>query len=334
VDVGALEREITRLWKDAAGAEEGGASPVTRTCLLNLVLIHRPSGSEPNLAETLASVFQARPCRILLLEIDGSLPPDSLAAWISAYCTRPAPGSAQVCCEQLTLRGSPDASAHLPGLASSLAVSDLPVCLFAPEWPLEDLDLFRRIADGADRVIVDSAGGDRKALEALVDLASTLPPAIVGDLNWGRLLPYQWAIAGLFDSPLLRQVATEIDAVETDGGEGSAGLGRLLAGWVRAALGGRQVSLRHTTDRSMPRGRLREVRLRAGSDAGSPHVVVERDEPAGTVSARAEISGACPLPRKTRFLQRSVADLLCSELDRAASGGHFHAGLRYAAALP
>ncbi|HXI04083.1 MAG TPA: glucose-6-phosphate dehydrogenase assembly protein OpcA, partial [Candidatus Saccharimonadales bacterium] len=232
VDVAAIEREITRLWKDAAepGSEE--TAPVMRACLLNLLVVTGPEGSSPDLARTLATVVQARPCRILLLQIDAALPSGSLDAWISAHCIVPRNGERQVCCEQITVRSSADAAVHLPSLASALAASDLPILLWVPRWPPPDPEALLRLAGITGRVIVDSIGMTPAELAATGSRHASM-----GDLNWDRLLPFQWAVARAFDSHLLRPLASEIRGVATTGGDGSETASVLFTGWLRSVLG-------------------------------------------------------------------------------------------------
>ncbi len=329
VQVAAIERELTRLWKEAARGSGGEAGAVTRACLLNLLVLS-PTGGGPERDRILAEVVQARPARVLLLELDPALVGDVLQAWISAHCTLPRAGGRQVCSEQVTIRISPGGTTHLPALVSTLVASDLPSCLWLPERFPPDPALLDRLGPLADRMVVDSLHLGVPDLEMLARRAVLPGHPMISDLNWGRLLPLQLGIAGLFDSPLMRPLIDRIDAVHTAGGPRSSAAGALLSAWAGAALRKGAFRRHHEELPGVPDGRITQLVLETSDGS---RAVVESEGAAGMWSSRAELPGACPLPRRSRFRERSTAELLCEELDRTGRDPLYEESLGRAATL-
>jgi hypothetical protein len=334
VDVGAIERALTQLWKDAAFSGEAEAGAVTRACLLNLV-VWSPGGEAGRaLPATISRVVAAHPSRVLLIEVEAGRPEDALEAFISAYCHRPAPGARQVCCEQVTLRASAGATRHLPGLLAGLLAADLPVCLYAPgDLPFDD-PAFARAAAFSEKLIVDSATfSGAPILGRLAALAGSLDRAALGDLGWRRLRPFQDLVAGFFDAPLYRPVLPHLTGLATSGGAGTEAAARLLAGWAKAALEGRPLALAHQEEPGCPRGTLRSVRLRAPSGPAPADFLVEADPSTRILTARVESAGTCPLPRRVRPPALDEAQLLSAQLESLGPDPLYLSALR-AAPLP
>jgi glucose-6-phosphate dehydrogenase assembly protein OpcA len=330
VDVSAIREEMTKLWKEAAGPTKDEAAPVTRACLVNLVVWSWGDASAGDLADTIARVVQVHPARVLLMEIEPGAPADRLEAWISAHCTIPRAGARQVCCEQVTLKASADASRHLPGLLGALRSSNLPVCLYLAGEPTLADQAFRRLAVVADQLLVDTGSLAKEELEQLLDLAGSLKRTRLGDLNWRRLRPFQDQIAAFFDPSTFRPRIPHVSAVETAGGPGTEASARLLAGWVRAVLEGREISFKHAEEASTPSGVLRLARLQAGGRTPT-EFIVESDPSSGTMIARVEMEGTCPVPRRTRHEVPEPWQLITGQLERSSRDPLFETSLAHAA---
>jgi hypothetical protein len=266
------------------------------------------------------------------MEIDPGGAPDSLEAWISAHCTIPSPGSRQVCCEQVTLRASADAAQHMPGLLAALTTSNLPISLYLAGRPELMHPALRRIAADSDQLLVDTARIGSEDLPHLIDLTGSLKRTRLGDLNWRRLRPFQDQFAGFFDPPILRTRIPHISEVETAGGPGSGNSARLLAGWMRAVLEGRALSFAHVEERSAPGGLLRSARLRAGGPEPA-EFLVEVEPGSGTTTAKVEMEGTCPVPRRARYEIPELWQLVTGQLERSGSDPLFEASLAHAAAF-
>lgn len=332
VDVAAIQQELRNLWKEAAAPGKEEAAPVTRTCLLNLVVWAEGPAEDPALAETLSKVVAAHPARVILLRIDPGAAPDCLEAWLSACCRVAGSGAKQVCSEQITIRAGAGAVRHLPGLASGLSASDLPVALLVPGMPAFEEPAFRRLAEIADRLLLDSALLPPEALVRLARLEEELKRTALGDLHWRRLRPWQDMVAEFFDSPLCQPFLPEIRALQARGGAGSEVSARLLHGWASAALEGRSLGHGFEASRKAPRGQLEEIRMEAGNGKRALFIV-EADSKSGCFTARVEMEGTCPVPRSHRPPKLEPWQIICGQLERVGRDGLYDAALSRAAAV-
>lgn len=329
VDVAAIERELARLWKEAAESASREGVPVTRTCLLNLVVLAEAGRNTDEISSSLAEFYRERPCRILLLEVDEAGRGEAVDALVSAHCQRSREGERHVCCEQVTLRASAEGALHLPALSAALTASDLPVFLYLPHSPPGDADLPARIAAGVDKVVFDGATLQPGGRADLARRLRTRARPALADLEWGRLLPFRACTAAIFDSPLLQPLLDRVTAVETFGPSGCTPGARLLEGWVKCVLSGRRIGALHSANQGSAGTSLDRLVIRAGDDES---IIVERSGTAGLFSARVELPGTCPLPLRRRYPDRSVAELLCEALDRSAEDPLFAEALRIASA--
>jgi glucose-6-phosphate dehydrogenase assembly protein OpcA len=332
VDIGAIERELTRLWKAAAAPSDEGEGAVTRACLLNLIVWSEKADS--GLSSVLASVVATHPSRVLLVQIDGSAPDETLEAFISAYCHRPTPGARQVCCEQVTFHASTRSAVHVPPLVKALEAADLPVCLFAPHEPSFTNPVLQQLARNANRLIVDSASFDSPAsLRSLDSLAASLPGCSTGDLNWRRLRPIQDRIADFFDAAAYRRLIPHIGSLEIVGGPGYAASAYLLAGWIRTVLGGRDLEVSVSLDGSTPPRKLRTLRLQAAEGAETIGFVLEAEDAGDGLIARIDARRDSPAPLRVSPRPLEESQLLCGKLEAFGHDPLYEAALEQAASM-
>ncbi|MCZ6599953.1 MAG: glucose-6-phosphate dehydrogenase assembly protein OpcA [Acidobacteria bacterium] len=257
VDVAAMEEELRRLWRDTG--EGGGGRGMMRACVLNLIIMsekawvqegsHGSPDVEPDdreLTALVAAITSEHPCRVIRVDARPQAPSSHLQAFLSAFCRRPAGSERQVCCEQITLMAAGEAAIHLHGTLAALLAEDLPVFLWWRGRPPFGSHRLGRLADLADRLILDTASvGDD--LETLVDLAAWSggagDGAAAGDLAWRRLTHWREATAALFDPPAQRPLLTAVRGLDLrwNAAAGHPGRGQALylAGWLAARLGWR-----------------------------------------------------------------------------------------------
>jgi glucose-6-phosphate dehydrogenase assembly protein OpcA len=200
VDLAAVEREMSAFWQQL-GQEAGPEGGVIRASVLNLVAYAGGPAAAREADDVLIEVTLQNPSRALLLVADAEGEP-SVSAQVLARCTLPTGNAQQVCCEQVTLRAAGARVKELPSLVAPLLLSDLPtfLCWFAP--PALGDGILRRLADLADRVVLDFArSADARAdLEALARLlAEGQKRAAYSDLEWSRLTPWRTLLAGFYD---------------------------------------------------------------------------------------------------------------------------------------
>jgi glucose-6-phosphate dehydrogenase assembly protein OpcA len=260
IDVRAIERELTALWKKAAEDQDEDGQAVTRTCVLNLLVATTGSGALAEATATIARLTDRHPNRAIVISAvptvanpvavdepaNGEMvhKPPLLDAWVQAHCQMPGPGRPQVCCEQITIEARGTAIAHVPGTVLPLLVPDLPVMFWWPRGAPFDDPLFARLCDLADRVIVDSATSAAPEA-ALLRLTTLLDARIaVSDMAWARLTPWRELIAQFFDAPAMLPHLATIERVVVEY-EASAGVTEdrtqafLLLGWLGSRLGWR-----------------------------------------------------------------------------------------------
>lgn len=244
INVAAIEKELTALWKEASEDEKGG---VVRSSILNL-LIYVPNPAEASkVDDIMLEITGSHPCRAILIIADREAQESRLTAQVTSRCTLPTPNSKQVCCEQVTITASDDHLDEVPSATVPLLISDLPVYLWWRAVPqVEDKHLFGRLAEISDRMIIDSSQfndprGDLASMAAA--LRNTERWAALSDLNWARMTAWRALIASFYDvadyRPLLDQLSSVIIRYAPPSADASAIATRalLLGGWLASRLG-------------------------------------------------------------------------------------------------
>lgn len=245
VDVAAIEKALGELWKRTGHQElaDGRQLPV-RTNVLNLV-VHVPHDAGAECAsDAVAGLIERHPSRTLIVVSDPDAPTSSLDAAVATKRTPKDAARCAFCWEQVTVTAHGAAALHAPGIIVPLLLPDLPTYL----WWTDDIpfgsDLFTRMLNLCDRVIVDSALLARP-IDGLSKLAALNRASArdrgVSDFHWLRLKSWRNLTAQFFDKTELRPYVQRIDSLrltyarETDGGGIAQAL--LLAGWLASCLG-------------------------------------------------------------------------------------------------
>ncbi|HEV8321972.1 MAG TPA: glucose-6-phosphate dehydrogenase assembly protein OpcA, partial [Myxococcota bacterium] len=219
VDVAAIERELSALWRAASGtvaapaaaaeaatAEHAPPAAVTRACLWNLMMRVGDGPGDFLAAKRLVDdLAPALPARVLVLCAEPEPRPGSglgeLDASISANCVLAPGGGKSVCSEEITVTGRGRGTDHFPSVARALLVPDLPAALFWQRGVPEGGAGAAALLALADRLVVDTgrlgAGEALGALHAAVGAAG----CDAADLGWLRLAALRGLVASLFDPP-------------------------------------------------------------------------------------------------------------------------------------
>lgn len=258
VDVGAIERELHRLWSSldeegAPGAGGNAVAQVTRICTLTLLAVVR-DGRAADAAAIAARLGARYPSRSIVLDLSPG-GGDRLAAEVALNCHTPGTPRPTVCCEQLRVSASGRSLARVPGLVLPLLVPDLPVYVwwsgdlpsFQPAAPEPEADVLRRLAEVADALIIDSSAMRRPTIGLRTAVALTAPlSGGLRDLSWGRLTPWRDLVVQCFDPAPMRQALERLDRIRIRTAPGAASssadpadpiAGLLLGGWVAGRLG-------------------------------------------------------------------------------------------------
>jgi glucose-6-phosphate dehydrogenase assembly protein OpcA len=241
VNVQAIERELRKLWQEAAEHEsESSGKNVARACVLNLILYTRDHGSELSAGNVLGQVMLSHPCRALLaIAADGAVP--QVEAWVSARCHLAGPGSTkQICCEQISVKAVGQDAQALPSAVLPLLVPDLPVYLWwrTSQFERQSLSPF---VPAVDRLIFDSLGWtkERTFFQEAATYVNGGVSVAMSDLNWGRLLHWRRLIAKAFDSLGIGLAPADLPAIESvrlDCSAPGRAQAALLTGWLANQL--------------------------------------------------------------------------------------------------
>jgi glucose-6-phosphate dehydrogenase assembly protein OpcA len=244
VELGAVERELERLWGPAAeqvGGPERERPNVTRVALANLVVWTRSEGAG-RLQDVLDTVAARYPCRMIVLNRTDE-PGRALRAEVSALCHLPAPGLPQVCSERIILRAGPQAVDLFPGAVRPLLEAELPFVLWWTDDPRRDEAVFRDLADECSRLILDlpDPGADPAALRLGLD------PAVCPhsrDVAWFGITGWRELLAQFFDPPCAPGALDRIDSMRVEAAVPAPSQGQdaprttRLAVWLAAWLAG------------------------------------------------------------------------------------------------
>ncbi|MDQ2922002.1 MAG: glucose-6-phosphate dehydrogenase assembly protein OpcA [Acidobacteriota bacterium] len=246
VDVNKIEKELASMW---SGVSEGGAASsnagVTRACALNLIVYTTPWDDRSRLEDLLDQVNEQHPGRTLILVAYRDTATSRLEGYVSMRCRRLGGTGKQICGEQVSIEAGGLAVETAATAVAPLLVPDVPVYLWWKDIPHYEDKLFDRLAQMADRIVIDSAAFDHPYddLLRLNKMISDRSRMRVSDLNWGRLTSWRTLLASFWDVPAYRPLLDEIDSVAIksfspkDAPDEVAPKALLLAGWLASRLG-------------------------------------------------------------------------------------------------
>ena len=252
IDVGAIERDLTALWREASEEEDHG---VIRSCILNLLIYVSNASEAAEMDELLTDITASHPSRAILIVAEDDDEP-KLEAQVTSRCTLPIGTRKQVCCEQVTITAAGSGLADVASAVAPLLLSDLPVYLWWRPVPrTQHKALFRKLADISDRVIIDSAlfNDPHDDIARMATVFRETPRwTAVSDLNWARLTAWRALLSGFYDVPEYRLLLDQLDEVVIEYAPQSvdspvvSARALLLGGWLVSRLGWRPHSKRAT----------------------------------------------------------------------------------------
>ncbi|HEX4083685.1 MAG TPA: glucose-6-phosphate dehydrogenase assembly protein OpcA [Chthoniobacteraceae bacterium] len=231
VEIGKIDRELKRLWKEGQGA-------ATRASLMNFAVYCEGDDAVRETTNLISQITRDHACRAILIGLDPNQPGASVQACISAHCHLSRAGAKQVCCEQISFLMGRDGQGLIPNIVFSHLDSDLPLVLW---WRCElPRDAEEQLWTWVDRLLYDSQVWQHpdeqfKLLRGSIVPAS--PRMTLCDLNWTRSLYLRQAVAQIFDHPEYLDVLADLSAVEIIHGAGMRSTAILMAGWMGAQLG-------------------------------------------------------------------------------------------------
>ncbi len=244
-DPAAIERELAELWRIEAELlkQLGEGEQALPRVLLQTLAVFAPSPALAQAARQVAIGINPRqPGRVIIMEVlDRAGQPDqSLEAWVTLHCPRPANGQQQVCGEQITLEAAPEALRSLPGAVLPLLLTNVPSFLWWQTGSPFGQPILKELAPAIDRLIVDSytfAEPERSLADVASAVADPRFHAVISDLSWTRLAPWRYQTAQIFDAPALRPYLNQLEQVTVSYCEGTPAMAWLFGGWLASRLG-------------------------------------------------------------------------------------------------
>ena len=235
------------MWSDASGSGNGATgSGVTRACTLNLIVYTTPADNRAQLDEMLDLVGEQHPGRILIIIADRDTKESKLEAYVSTRCRLLGGTGKQLCAEQVTIEASGQLVETAATAVEPLLVPDVPVFLWWKDIPHYDDELFDRMSQTADRIVIDSAAFDHPHddLQRLAKMIRGNRRVLrVSDLNWGRLTSWRTLLASFWDVEDYRPLLDAVDRIEVSYDPPNAAPNEvapkalLLSGWLSSRLG-------------------------------------------------------------------------------------------------
>ena len=332
--IGAIEKELSQLWQPDHQARLSGHFGRQQNYTINLVVFARTETVCRHVDQVLRALTGSHPGRYVIIcpaaASAGGLPQHE----ISAHCVYVPGRRKRICCDLIKLSAHEPLLDQLSGLTLPLLIADLPVEFWWPaELPLEN-SFFRKIADKADRVWIDSSAF-QEPQQYLARLAGQwrqlFPHTALADLNWVRFQRWRVLIAELFDGEWVAALS-RIQQLTIEYGEGSTPTRAfLLLGWLASRLGwryaGRQVpdfparlefeaaagrvtvTVKAVPVQDPKRDRLYAVIFRTGNGQAATFTVKRAADPQ-CVIASSEIHGQPPKSRLLYFEHLETMALL------------------------
>jgi glucose-6-phosphate dehydrogenase assembly protein OpcA len=177
------------------------------------------------------------PCRIITLCPSLGMD-EGVSAQVSAYCPiQKSSGTSLICCEYITMRGAKSALNRVANMVSSLMIPGLPRFVWWKATPNPEHELFKKLVDACNCLILDSSyfsdpESEFLKIEELIEAGTS-----VADLNWHRLSAWQELAAAAFDPPERRVALAEVDRVSIDYEKGNPAQALMFLGWLASRLG-------------------------------------------------------------------------------------------------
>jgi glucose-6-phosphate dehydrogenase assembly protein OpcA len=233
MSVGQIEHELGKLRTNDDG------TLALRSSVLNLIVVTDEESAEEitTAVSRLAGRYPARAV-VFVADPEGE---SNVDVSLSAFCHTRGGGGAQVCAEQITIHAEGPPAAHLESLASPLLIPDLPIFLWYPGPFSPRSPEFAAMAELADRVILNSAGGPSEdhetCLRQIASLVEDPATPAIGDLQWVGLSPWRSLLADTFGAPERAGELEKIERVEVLYAPGGENRALLLVGWLASTLG-------------------------------------------------------------------------------------------------
>jgi glucose-6-phosphate dehydrogenase assembly protein OpcA len=242
VPLSRVESELSRRLKSAQG---NGETLVHRARMSNLVIACNTIERANEVEAMIPGIVAFHPARVLLLIADDHTDSSEIHA---SVLVRKAGYEAQLYSEQITLRGGPHASEHLPFAVRGLLIGDLPTNVWwanntPPAFAGPFLD---DLAEHAQQVIFDSLGWidphrGVAATSAWLQRFERDPSdgrwRVASDLNWRRLKFWRRLISQAFAPAGTPGAIDSVSEILIEHGPHAVTQAWAIVGWLASRFG-------------------------------------------------------------------------------------------------
>lgn len=272
VDPGAIERELSAIWREAGKTNGPDTQLVTRACLWNVVVhaeLHEGREGADG-ADRLAEVVQELPeyiaTRAIVLRTEPAKDDgQELDSWLSANCRLSPDGGKMVCSEEVTVAAYGGGDAHLRGLMPTLLVPDVPSAAVFAGVPGRGL-VGATLVDVADRLIVDVDHSREPDALRQIDGVARKPPLGTMDLGWLAQSGLRAAIAELFEPPVPDDAWQSVSQVTIKANKEALASAKMIGAWIGSTLGGHSPTAKGEGSWALKTSPGKSLRLRIVDD--------------------------------------------------------------------
>jgi glucose-6-phosphate dehydrogenase assembly protein OpcA len=213
-DAGEIRKAIHSIWLQVAKQTQDSDEGVLRAQSLTFVAIATGPDEFDEVDQVIREVAKTHPCRGILFIPEHSDSGELPRTTITMNCV--GNGTRHTCSEKIAVHTGMNQMQDMHQVAAALFVEDMPRYVWWTSTRWTQTHLFERMADMADRMIVDT-----KRLEAPVEtlpkffeIASNTQNTAISDLNWGRITQWRELTVQVFNTPSLLKNVHRISRVE------------------------------------------------------------------------------------------------------------------------
>lgn len=251
LDAETVEQGWRTLWAKQAEAEKNEGLLVKRS-VLNLIAVVADTKGAEAVSAIIPVLARQHPGRFIILILNPEKEMLTRQVNEQVQCQLIVDCSVQTCYEILIMPNVPGRAPDLPKFVQGLLHHEFPVVLWWRYIFSPNENLFNEFSRFASRVIIDSVSlkSPAKGFAKIIELNNRVKTNnVVRDINWARLTPWRFALAGFYDIPVYQPFLSGIDQVEI---EYTHQLSRhnfinnsqvlFMFGWLASRLGWRPLS--------------------------------------------------------------------------------------------
>lgn len=234
--IGKIEGDLKKLWAEQKEKNQ------TRASLFNLLIYTHDPARAAYMRNSILSIVEKFPCRILLIENNPDPKKDYLRGSVTSALT--GSGAQTVSCDQINIEVTDGQVSTLPFVILPHLVPDLPLYVIWEEDPVRTNPLLTTLQKYASRILFDSeTATDLRAFSQKVLRFEKESPCEIMDTQWAILSPWRTVLAEVFNTEariaFLREAQSLRITYHQPDSKAAAPLARplLFQAWLAARLG-------------------------------------------------------------------------------------------------